>query len=70
MAHALNASFFPATAEKAKSNVRPFLARMLDKMVESRYQAALQELRRHEALVGSLAARDGATDGEMLQFKR
>ena len=70
MAHALNGSFFPATAEKAQPRIRPFFARMLDRMVESRYQTALRELRRHEALVGGFASLDGAPDHSTLPFKR
>lgn len=74
MAHALNASqmtsSLAAPAEKTKPAGPSFLARWYNALLESRHQAALREIRRHESLVGGFGTLDHALDHSALPFKR
>lgn len=69
MAHALNASMISAAAEPSKPVKRSFFSRLADAMIESRYHAAMRELRRHQNLTSGLSAHDGETGFDMLPFR-
>lgn len=74
MAHALNASQVASSlagpVEKARPATPSFFSRWYNALLESRYQAALREVRRHEALVGGFGSLDRALDHSALPFKR
>ena len=65
MAHALNASRITAPlaapADKAAPGTPSIFTRLYNAMVEARYQSALREIRRHEAMVKGFEATSGVS---------
>jgi hypothetical protein len=69
MAHALNAPMHSASAETSKSEKPSFFRRLVNAVIESRYQSAMRELRRHRNLTSGLSAYERQTGFEMLPFR-
>jgi hypothetical protein len=66
MAHVLNASMIDGTVATSKPS---FFRRLVDAMIESRYQSAIREIRRHQTAINSLSAHNGETGSDILPFR-
>lgn len=68
MAHVLNASMLAGVAATAKPSTPSFFRRLADAFIESRYQKAMREVRRHQDMINRLSARNGETGTSSLPF--